>query len=86
MRLDKIKEQWRMFVVANPTIINSFNIDGEILKNNFESTVTAIMRTYGYLINEGHSIDYQKNIHEHTIISDNKQEFFPENILQSMKI
>lgn len=86
IKLDKIIEQWRTFVVANPSIINPLNIDSEILKNNFESTVTSIMRTYGYFINEEHSIDYRKNIPEHTSISDNKQEFFPENILQSMKI
>jgi len=86
LKLDKIIEQWRTFVFANPTIINSLNIDGEILKNNFESTVTSIMRRYGYVINEEHSIDHQKNIPEHTIINDNKQELFPENILCPMKI
>jgi hypothetical protein len=49
MKLDKIKEQWRMFVCENPTIINSLSIDGKKLKNNFESTVTSIMRRYGYV-------------------------------------
>ena len=86
MKLEKIIEQWRKFVIANPTIIRSINIDGEILKNNFESTVTSIMRAYGYVIDEEHSKDYQKNIPETTIINKNKQEYFPENILQTMHI
>ena len=86
MKLDKIIDQWRTFVFAHPDIIESLNIDCEILKNNFESTVTSIMRTYGYIINEEHSIDYQKNIPEHTIINDNKQELVSENILQPIKI
>jgi hypothetical protein len=72
-KLNKIIEQWRTFVFANPTIINSLNIDGKTIKNNFRSTVTSIMETYGYFKNEEHSIDYQKNIPKYTIISDNKQ-------------
>ena len=75
LKLDKLVEQWRTFVFANPTIINSLNIGGETFKNNFESTVISIMRTYGYVINGEHSIDYQKNRLEHTIINDNKQGF-----------
>lgn len=84
-KLDKIIEQWRTFVFANPTIINSLNIDGETLKNNFVSTVISIMRTYGYIINGVHSIDYQKNIPNNMVINENKQEVFHENILQPMK-
>jgi hypothetical protein len=75
MKIDKIKDQWRKFVIANSQILNSLNIDGDILKNNFESTVTSIMRSYEHVLNEEHSIDHQKDILEHTIINDNKQGF-----------
>ena len=74
LKLDKIIEQWRNFVITNPDIINSININGEKLKNNFENTVISIMRTYGYKINDDYLFGYQKNILEHTIINDNKQE------------
>jgi hypothetical protein len=86
INLEKIIEQWKAFVITNPTNINSINMDGKTIKNNFENTVTSIMRTYGYVIDEEHSIDYKKNITEHTSINDHKQELFPENILQSIKI
>ena len=65
INLEKILEQWKAFVIANPTNINSINIDGKTIKNNFESTVTSIMRTYGNVINEEYSIDYQKNSRTH---------------------
>jgi hypothetical protein len=86
INLEKIIEQWKAFVIANPTNINSINIDGKTIKNNFEITVTSIMKTYRYVIDEEHSIDYKKNITEHMSINDNRQELFPENILQPIKI
>ena len=85
-KLDKILEQWKTFVVTNPTIINYLSIDRKILKNNFENTVTSIMQRYGYVISEEQSIDHQKNIPEHTCINDIKQELFSENILHPMKL
>ena len=50
-KLDKIIEQWRTFVFAHPNLIDSLDIDGEILKNNFEKIVLSIMKKYGFMYN-----------------------------------
>lgn len=86
INLEKIIEQWRTFVIANQTNINSLNIDGKTIKNNFENTVTSIMKKYGYDIDAENTNDYHKNIIEITIINDYKQELFTENIPQPIKI
>ena len=83
MKLDKIIEQWRTFAFGHLDIIDTFNLEGEKLKNNFENIATSIMRIYGHVKSAEHSIDYQKNIREHTIINDNKQELFPTSLLTS---
>ena len=82
-KLDKIIEQWRNFVFTHIDIIDTFNLDRNKLKNNFENIVTSIMRTYGHIISKEHSIDYKNNIPEHTIINGNKQELFSAALLTS---
>jgi hypothetical protein len=84
MKLDKIIEQWRTFISTHVDIIELLNFDSKKFKNNFESIVTSIMRTYGYVINGEHSIDYQKNKSEHTVLTDNKQDLSSENIISLM--
>jgi hypothetical protein len=83
MKLDKIIEQWRTFVFAHLDVLDTLNIDGEKLKNNFENNVTSIMRTYGHIKSEEHSFDYHKNIQEHAIINENKQDLFPSSLSTS---
>lgn len=50
-KLDKVIEQWRIFVFSHPKFIASLDIDGEMLKNNFEKTVSSIMKKYGFMCN-----------------------------------
>ncbi len=77
LKLDKIIEQWRTFVFDHQDILATLDLDGEVLRNNFENHVTSIMRTYGPVIGEEHPFDYQNNISEHTIITKKEQDLFP---------
>lgn len=83
MKLDKLIEHWRTFVLAHPDIIDTLNLDSEKLKNNFENNVISILRKYGQFISEEYIFDYQKNIHKHTIMDENKQDLFPSGVLTS---
>jgi len=84
---DKVSEsveKWGTFVLSNPDVIDSLDIDREKLINNFESTVKSIMKTYDRISNNQQVREYPKNKPEYTIFRDNKQELFPENIPQHM--
>ena len=86
IKLDKIIEQWRSFVFTYPTIINLIDIDGVKIKNNFERTVTTIMKKYINISNNKNRRGNSKNIPEQSYLRDNEQDLFPENILNSMKM
>jgi hypothetical protein len=64
-------EQWRTFVHNNPKIIDSLDIDCEKLKNNFESTVTSIMKSYVMIANNEQIREYPNNMSEQSILITN---------------
>jgi len=64
-------EQWRTFVLDNTKIIDSLDIDCEKLKNNFESTVTSIMKSYDNISNNEQIREYPNNISEQSILITN---------------
>jgi hypothetical protein len=57
-RLDALVEKWREFVLTNIDYINSLDIDGRLIRDNFEQTVSSIMMKYDIKINNKTSINY----------------------------
>jgi hypothetical protein len=58
IRIDTLVEKWRNFVLTNIDYINSVDIDGRLIRNNFEQTVSSIMMNYYIKINNETSISY----------------------------
>jgi len=71
LKFMKLIEQWAIFILDNPKIIDSLDIDCEKLKNNFESTVTSIMKSYDTIANNEQIRGYPINISEQSILITN---------------